>query len=285
MSSPRRSSTASLGSFGVVFVAPLAVVFGLPHLVAVPPSTTYGHFSQYVKPAVPVGFSAAYVPRERLDHHRTLSAFGLPDRANTDPSPPRPVPADRPWSSDIRLQPDEPNSFAAQADPAARRAAHAEQPPQQREPAVDTSRGPLRQVSFHTAGNGASDRATVQTHQPVTAGTLPGPVAGIDRPGDVLLGDRRSGDGPRPYRRMGPLGTSLGLEPVTTELTWPQAVRELKRLGIEDFHLERGQHPGDEPKSNYRFAAEAYHPLQAVAQVLRQIRAVHRQHDAEPPRP
>ncbi|QDU36865.1 hypothetical protein Mal4_11660 [Maioricimonas rarisocia] len=67
-----------------------------------------------------------------------------------------------------------------------------------------------------------------------------------------------------------------------SSLTWKQAVRELNELGIDTYHLERGSQPetflfvclfspGDDPRVTQRFEAEASEPLDAVANVLRQI--------------
>lgn len=276
MSSPRGPSALSLASFVVVFVAPLAVVFGLPHLVAVPPSTTYGQFAQYVKHAAPVGFSAAYVPPERLGLHVGLAGPEMADAADTGHR------FEEFAAEDTSVAPDSGRSavplpdtarFADRATPRVGPATSQRRPPR----SSDASRRSLRRVSFHAA---AGDSSAVPTD-----GDKHGTSAD---PGNV-----ESDRAPRPYRRTGALGTSLGLEPVATPLTWSEAVRELKRLGIEDFHLERGAHQGefifwchytppDEPKSNYRFAAEGYHPLQAIAQVLREIRALNQRRNPAP---
>jgi len=65
-------------------------------------------------------------------------------------------------------------------------------------------------------------------------------------------------------------------------LTWTSAMRRLKQLGITDFLLQPGSGDGafhfsctysrpDNPNITHRFEAEDTDPLQAVAEVLRQI--------------
>ena len=69
---------------------------------------------------------------------------------------------------------------------------------------------------------------------------------------------------------------------VANSLSWQAASRKLTELGIEKYHLERGQNegaflfvclftPGDAPNVTHRFEAEAADPLQAVNQVLGEI--------------
>lgn len=65
------------------------------------------------------------------------------------------------------------------------------------------------------------------------------------------------------------------------ELTWRDAVRRLRSLGIEDYHLSPGRgeefhfacsySPRNSPRVVHRFEAEAREPLAAVEKVLSQI--------------
>lgn len=96
------------------------------------------------------------------------------------------------------------------------------------------------------------------------------------RPGGALpgtghsIGDARSGESP-------PVPTSS-----VPELTWRDATRRLQELGIDNYHLERGEsfesflfvcsfNPADTENVTMRFEAEADEPLAAVSDVLDQI--------------
>lgn len=86
-----------------------------------------------------------------------------------------------------------------------------------------------------------------------------------------------------PQRQAVPENRPLASQPATVgSLTWKQAVRKLNELGINTYHLERGSQPetflfvclfspGDDPRVTQRFEAESSEPLEAVAEVLRQI--------------
>ncbi|RMG41690.1 MAG: hypothetical protein D6725_00945 [Planctomycetota bacterium] len=265
MSSSSRSSVPSFASFVVVFVAPLAVVFGLPHLVTVSPSTTYGQFAKHVKPADPVGCSAAFLPPERFARHRRTLELDVADRRATQLDRRKDVTAEPPSAAEPST-----GRGVLQASPPAR--ITTAQPAELPSPSLVQNTPeppPVQRVSMHTP-----------TKRRLEAAIVPVDLALQDQ------GDTPPRTSPRRYRRTGVSATPLGLLPPASELSWPDAVAELKRLGIEDFHLERGRHPGafvfwchytppDEPQSNYRFQAEAYHPLQAVAQTIAQIRAAH----------
>ncbi|MFG0332139.1 MAG: hypothetical protein ACF8TS_02150 [Maioricimonas sp. JB049] len=94
---------------------------------------------------------------------------------------------------------------------------------------------------------------------------------------------RASAVGAPPQRQPGADNRPEPSRPATANsLTWKQAVRQLNELGIDTYHLERGSQPetflfvclfspGDDPRVTQWFEAEASEPLDAVADVLRQI--------------
>jgi hypothetical protein len=104
-------------------------------------------------------------------------------------------------------------------------------------------------------------------------------------------------DGPRPSTRHGAVpGTGHSIDgdarsdgavtpvpPVSgMQMTWRDATRRLEELGIDNYHLERGEsfesylfvctfQPADTTNVTMRFEAEADEPLAAVSDVLNQI--------------
>lgn len=103
---------------------------------------------------------------------------------------------------------------------------------------------------------------------------------------DDLVGDDLVQDDAGPAGFGGPDAEDVGARP---GLTWADAVRRLKELGIRDFRLLPSETsddfhfccfytPTDDPRITHRFEAEASDPLRAVEKVLAQVEASRPEH-------